>query len=81
MYCYHGITQGHLGNFDDLVCQRSGGRPLRRRHDEGGMGARMLMTWMPGLDVVMCPKAPIGAVSGLLSLEGVVLCRYELMRS
>ena len=38
--------------------QRSGGRPLGRRHDEGGMEARMSMAWVPGCRRHMCPKAP-----------------------
>ena len=28
--------------------QRSGGRPLGRRHDDGGLEARMSMAWVPG---------------------------------
>ena len=28
--------------------QRSGGRPLGRRHDGGGLEARMSMAWVPG---------------------------------
>ena len=27
--------------------QRSGGRPLGRRHDDGGLEARMSMAWVP----------------------------------
>ena len=38
--------------------QRSGGRPLGRRHDDGGVEARMSMAWVPGCRRHMCPKAP-----------------------
>ena len=38
--------------------QRSGGRPLGRRHDNGGVEARMSMAWVPGCRRHMCPKAP-----------------------
>ena len=34
--------------------QRSGGRPLGRRHDEGGVEARMSMAWVPGCRRQMC---------------------------
>ena len=37
--------------------QRSGGRPLGRRHGEGGVEARMSMAWVPGCRRHMCPKA------------------------
>ena len=38
--------------------QRSGGRPLGRRHDEGGLEARMSMAWVPVCRRHMCTKAP-----------------------
>ena len=38
--------------------QRSGGRPLGRCHDEGGVEARILMAWVPGCRRHMCPNAP-----------------------
>ena len=38
--------------------QRSGGRPLGRRHDDGGVEARMSMAWVPGCRRHMCPKVP-----------------------
>ena len=38
--------------------QRSGGRPLGRRHDAGGAEAGMSMAWVPGCRRQMCPKAP-----------------------
>ena len=38
--------------------QRSGGLPLGRRHDVGGVEARMSMAWVPGCRRHMCPKAP-----------------------
>ena len=37
--------------------QRSGGRPLGRRHDDGGVEARMSMAWVLGCRRQMCPKA------------------------
>ena len=37
--------------------QRSGGRPLGRRHDEGGVEARMSMAWVPDCRRQMCPNA------------------------
>ena len=37
--------------------QRSGGRPLGRRHDDGGVEARMSMAWLPGCRWQMCPNA------------------------
>ena len=37
--------------------QQSGGRPLGRRHDEGGVEAIMSMAWVPGCRRRMCPKA------------------------
>ena len=40
------------------LAQRSGGRPLGRRHDEGVVEARMSMAWLPGCRRHMCPKAP-----------------------
>ena len=61
--------------------QRSGGRPLGRRHDDGGVEARMSMAWVPGCRRHMCPKAPIGAVYGVLSLVVVVQCGRVLRRS
>ena len=36
--------------------QRSGGRPLGRHHDEGGMEARMSIAWVPGCRRHMRPK-------------------------
>ena len=36
---------------------RSGGRPLGRRHDGGGVEARMSMSWVPGCRRQMCPNA------------------------
>ena len=64
MGCYHGITQGHLGIFDDLVNQGSGGLPLGWCHDEGGVEARMLMAWVPGCRSMAytCSKAPRGSL-------------------
>ena len=38
--------------------QRSGGRPLGRRHDAGGVDSRMSMARVPGRRRHMCPKAP-----------------------
>ena len=38
--------------------QRSGGRPLGGRHDEGGMESKMSMAWVPGCRRHMCPKVP-----------------------
>ena len=38
--------------------QRSGGRPLGRRLDAGGVEDRMSMAWVPGCRGQMCPKAP-----------------------
>ena len=38
--------------------QRSGGRSLGRRHDAGGVEARMSMAWVAGCRRQMCPKAP-----------------------
>ena len=40
-----------------LSAQRSGGRPLWRRHDDGGLEARMSMAWVPGCRRQMCPNA------------------------
>ena len=37
--------------------QRSGGRPLGRRHDDGGVEARMSMAWVPGCRWQIWPKA------------------------
>ena len=37
--------------------QRSGGRPLGRRHDVGGVEARISMAWVPGCRRLMGPKA------------------------
>ena len=42
-----------------LSTQRSGGRPLVRRHDEGGVEARMSpIAWVTGCGGHMCPEAP-----------------------
>ena len=39
--------------------QWSGGRPLGRRHDEGGVEARMSRAWVAGCRRhIMCLKAP-----------------------
>ena len=38
--------------------QRSGGRPLGRRHDDCGVEPRMSMAWVPVCRWHMCPKAP-----------------------
>ena len=38
--------------------KRSGGRPLGRHHDEGGVEASMSMAWVPGCRQHVCPKAP-----------------------
>ena len=37
--------------------QRSGGRPLGRRHDDGCLEPRMSMAWVPGCRRQMCPNA------------------------
>ena len=37
--------------------QRSGGRPLGRRHDDGRLEARMSMAWVPDCRRQMCPNA------------------------
>ena len=37
--------------------QRSGGRPLGRRRDDGGLEARMTMAWMPVSRRQICPNA------------------------
>ena len=37
--------------------QLSGGQPLGRRHDDGGLEARMSMAWVPGCRRQMCPNA------------------------
>ena len=37
--------------------QRSGGRPLGRRHDDGGVEATLSMAWVPGCRRQMCPNA------------------------
>ena len=58
MCCCHGITQGHLGVLTIWSAQGSCGRPLERRHDEGGVEARMSMAWVPGCRRHMCPKVP-----------------------
>ena len=57
--------------------QRSGGRPLGRRHDEGGMETRMSMAWVPGCRRHMRPRAPrrslrIVFVSGGCPVRGMV---------
>ena len=39
------------------LAQRSGGRPLGRRHDEGGAEARISMALVPSCRRQMCPKA------------------------
>ena len=55
--------------------QRSGGRPLGRRHDEGGVEARMSMAWVRRrVADGICVRRHLGVVCGLLSLEVVVLC-------
>ena len=36
---------------------RSGGRPLGRRHDAGGVEARMSMACVPGCRRQICPKS------------------------
>ena len=49
---------------------RSGGRPLGRRHDEGGVQARMSMAWVPGCRRhILCARRRQRAVCGILSLE------------
>ena len=58
MRCCHGITQGQLGVVDDLVSPAEWQRPLGRRHDDGGVEARMSMAWVPGCRRHMCPKSP-----------------------
>ena len=55
--CYHGITQDIWVSLMIWSAQRSGGRPLGRRHDVGGVEARMSMAWVPGCRRQMCPKA------------------------
>ena len=42
----------------DFLVMRSGGRPLGRRHDDGGVEDRMSMAWVPGCRRHLCPKAP-----------------------
>ena len=37
--------------------QRSGGCHLGLRHDDGGLGPRMAMAWVPGCRRQMCPNA------------------------
>ena len=54
--------------------QRSGGRPLEQRHDEGGVEARMSVASVSGCKWHICVRRHLGTVCGLLSLEVVVLC-------
>ena len=56
--CCHGITLGSWVSLTIWSAQRSGGRPLGRRHDDGGVEARIAMAWVPGCRRHMCPKAP-----------------------
>ena len=50
MCCCHGVTQGHPGVIDDFwSAQRSGGRPLGRRYDDGGVEDRMLLELEPNI--------------------------------
>ena len=63
MVC-HGLLSRHHSGTSGLSltiwsAQRSGGRPLERRHDDGGVEARMSMAWVPGCRRHMCPKAPL----------------------
>ena len=48
MCCCHAIAQGQLVSLVIWSDQRSGGRPLGRCRDEGGVEARMSMAWVPG---------------------------------
>ena len=59
MSCCHGITQ------------RSRGRPLARRHDEGGVDVSMSMARVPGCIILWVRRHLIHI---LLSLDVVVLC-------
>ena len=70
MDCCHGITQGHLGIFDDVVGSAEWWASSWRRHDEGGVEARMSMAWC--LWHIICVRRHLG-VCGLLSLGVVVL--------
>ena len=80
MCCSHGITQGHLCIFDDLVNPGVVGVLLG--------GAMMKVGWRPecrwlGCRVVdgICVRRLLGAVYGLLSLVVVVQCGRVLRRS
>ena len=66
--------------------QRSGGRPLGRHHDAGGVEARMSMAWVPSCRRHVCPKAPrrsfrIVVVRGgcpvRVSIEAFVTSSYQ----
>ena len=39
--------------------QRSGGRPVGRRHDEGGLEVKLTMVWVPGRVAVVVPLKEI----------------------
>ena len=51
--------------------KRSGGRPLGRRHDDGGVEARTPMAWVRVADGI-CVRMHLGVACRLLSLEVVV---------
>ena len=56
--------------------QRSGGRPLGRRHDAGGVEVRLSIAWVPGCRRHMCPNVFRGSlrIGVVMSLEVVVRC-------
>ena len=57
--------------------QRSGGRPLGRRHGDGGLEARMSMAWVPGCRRQMCPNA-LRRSSRILVVRGGCLVRVSI---
>ena len=72
---YHGLLSWHhsgtAGYLEIWSAQRSGGHSLGRRHDEGGVQARMSMAWVPGCRRHnLCTRRHLGVVCELLSIVG-----------
>ena len=64
--------------------QRSSWRPLGRRHDGGGVEARMSMAWVPGCRRQMCPNALSCSLQIVVVRGGCperVRCGWVLRRS
>ena len=74
----HGLLSRHHAGISGYLGRPSGGRPLGRRHDEGGWRPECRWLEYRVVDGIYV-RRDVNAVCGLLSLEVVVLRIYLLL--